>query len=81
MRKKCILAIVSLTFVVCRNRKTKGFLNYQRLSQVSIFMKKKYDQMVKFGLCTCSHCKPMKFRSKGIWILREINHEFQYDTK
>ena len=37
--------------------------------------------MIKSGLCSCIHCKPLKFRSKGIWILREINHEFQTDVK
>ena len=36
--------------------------------------------MIKTGLCACKYCKPMKFRAKGIWILREINHEYQTDT-
>ena len=35
--------------------------------------------MVKSGLRSCIHCKPLKFRSKGIWILREINLEFETD--
>ena len=36
--------------------------------------------MIKTGLCACKYCKPMKFCTKGIWILREINHEYQTDT-
>ena len=35
--------------------------------------------MINSGLCSCIHCKPLKFRSKGIWILREINLEFETD--
>ena len=45
-----------------------------------ISAKIKYQEMIKTGLCACKYCKPMKFRAKGIWILREINHEYQTDT-
>ena len=33
--------------------------------------------MIKSDLCECKCCKPTKFRAKGIWILREVNHEYQ----
>ena len=39
----------------------------------------KYQEMIKSGLCECKYCKPTKFRAKGIWILREVNHEYQTD--
>ena len=32
-------------------------------------------------MCSCKHCRPLKFRDKGIWILREINHEYQTDIR
>ena len=32
-------------------------------------------------MCSCKHCRPLKFSDKGIWILREINHEYQTDIR
>ena len=47
--------------------------------RITLFIEKKYDKMVKSGMCSCKHCRPLKFRDKAIWILREINHEYQTD--
>ena len=48
--------------------------------RLHISAKIKYQEMIETGLCACKYCKPMKFRAKGIWILREINHIYQTDT-
>ena len=68
-------------FDVCCLSKSKNETLSQLTERITFSMEKKYDQMIKSGLCSCTHCKPLKFRSKGIWILREINHEYQTHIK
>ena len=65
----------------CCLSKAKNETIKQLAERIQFSMKKKYQQMIKSGLCSCIHCKPLKFLSKGIWILREISHEFQTDIK
>ena len=34
--------------------------------RVSNYMRKLYDQLLKNGFCSCSHCKRQKFRVRGV---------------
>ena len=64
----------------CCLAKVKNETIKELSERLHISAKIKYQEMINTGLCACKYCKPMKFRTKGIWILREINHEYQTDT-
>ena len=66
-------------FDVCCLAKAKNESISELSERLKIFIKLKYEEMIKNGHCRCCHCKPIKLRSKGIWILREINHEYETD--
>ena len=66
-------------FDVCCLAKAKNESISDLSERHKVFIKIKYDEIIKKGYCKCCHCKPVKLRSKGIWILREINLKFQTD--
>ena len=53
----------------------------QLSKRIELHMRRKYNRLVEEGLCRCCHCKPLKFRSKCVWLLKETNHEFDYICK
>ena len=69
-------------FDVCLLAKGKNDILLSSIAdRITCFMEKKYAKMVEKGMCSCKHCRPLKFGDKGIWILREINHEYQADIR
>ena len=68
-------------FDVCCLSESKDEDLPQLSKRIETFMRKKYERLLEEGLCSCCHCKPLKFRTKGIWILKETNHEFEYVCK
>ena len=68
-------------FNICLISHSKDETLKQISERISIYMKKKFDELVREGLCCCSICKPANFKNNAIWMLKETNHEFRYIKK
>ena len=66
---------------VCCLSVSKGEDLTQLSKRIELNMRKKINRLLEEGLCSCCHCKPLKFRSKGVWLLKETNHVFDYICK
>ena len=40
-------------------------------TRVSEYCKKIYENMIKKGMCRCSHCKPSRYKNGGLWLVRQ----------
>ena len=68
-------------FNVCLISHSKDETLKQISERISIYMSKKFEELVRQGLCPCIICKPANFRNNAIWMLKETNHEFRYINK
>ena len=52
----------------------------QLCSRVKNFCDKKFAKQKKSS-CSCSICSTYTYKLRGIWVLREVNHEFDHICK
>ena len=46
--------------------------SYEKIgTRISEHCSKIYQNMVKKGMCKCSHCKPARYKNGGMWLLRQ----------